>query len=79
MGKRVKELLEAVTALLESGEKIKAVIVGEKLYRSLLKEKEGLICFTNKEVEIPVFVDTDFKPYQYEIEVGTDAEEKDKD
>jgi len=72
MGKRVEKLYEAIKEALRENKKIKALVVGSKLLEQL-KKTDGII-FADREMEIPVYLDTDFKPYQFEIEVEEDAE-----
>jgi len=64
MGK-VEKLYEKVREDISKDIKIKEIIVGKKMLK-LLKEMPNII-IANADSEIPIFVDSDFKPYQYEI------------
>ena len=74
---RVDKLYESVRNTLASGMKIKAIIVGSKLLKLLLDRPNVINASINS--EIPIYEDTDFKPYQFEIEVEEDAKKKDND
>ena len=74
---RVDKLYESVRNTLAFGVKIKAIVVGSKLLKLLLDRPNVINASINS--EIPIYEDTDFKPYQFEIEVEEDAKKKDND